>query len=142
MAVQASTTDLNEVNKEQKAAHVFYVCHPKHPGILLHALCTMPPSLCCMTLATALHMAQFRSSPVRDPDRCAVRRCSSAVMLTACRKLLCMLTYTARVVLTGFQSGSNSISRLAPTRFKPQPPALLDSRNTNIYSSASHPNVQ
>ena len=35
----------------------------------------------------------------------------------------------------GFQSGSNSTKRLAPTRFRPTPPARDDRRNTNKSQS-------
>ena len=37
----------------------------------------------------------------------------------------------------GFQAGSNRMRRLAPTRLRPQPPALDDSRNTNWRRAGS-----
>ena len=33
----------------------------------------------------------------------------------------------------GFQSGSNRSKRLPPTRFRPQPPARVDNKNTNAF---------
>ena len=37
----------------------------------------------------------------------------------------------------GFQSGSNNTNRLAPTRFRPTPPARDDNRNTNTSLSGA-----
>lgn len=49
---------------------------------------------------------------------------------------------SAQPAFHSLQSGSNRMSLLAPTRLSPQPPALLDSRNTNTYRRRSRPHSQ
>jgi hypothetical protein len=70
-------------------------------------------------------------------ETCKHPATSAGSQLSICNVLGVRVCCIPQPALHSLQSGSNRMSLLAPTRLSPQPPALLESRNTNTCRQQS-----